>query len=207
MKNIISFFFISSISSFWSNHLYSQGNHADYFQFEYFHQAGQVNHEFAALGYTKYFNFAGNITIDYHFAVGWDAKNGGLYAHTPAATVIGFMLLDQSPGIGFSNIGILLGAIPEGIGIWVGKDKTSHLGFNIAPADLYAGYGALGSNIAYIPNLSFQQIIFEDELFGSLIGYSSLGYTYHQKFAPENACFRVGIGYQNKSRSKSTHAY
>jgi hypothetical protein len=205
MKNIISFFNVFSIITFGSYCAYSQGNHADYFQFEYFHQPSEVNHEFAAFGYTKYFNVAGNFTIDYHFSIGWDVKNGGLYAHTPAATIIGFMLLDQSPGLGFSNIGVLLTAIPEGIGFWVGKDKTSHIGFNIAPADLYAGYGPLGSNIAYIPNLSFQQVIFEDELFGSLNGYSSIGYTYHQKFAPENACFRIGIGYQNGSRSKSRH--
>ena len=202
MKLLKILFFISSL---WLNNtllIQAQGNHADFFQLEYFHHPSQINHEYAAFSYVKYINFAGNFTIDYHFAVGWDVRNGGLYAHTPAATVLGFMLLDQTQGLSFSNIGVLLTVIPEGIGMWVGKDKTAHLGFNIAPADLYAGYGNYDSNIAYIPNLSFQQIIFQDELFGSLHGYTSLGYAYREKFSPENACLRLGISYQNGSKPK-----
>jgi len=183
----------------------SQATQDGLFQAEYFYQNHEVAHQFVALGVTKYYSFYNQFTFDYHYALGWDVVNNGFYIHTPAAASLGFILLQQSQGFQIGDLAVLFSLIPEGIGLWVGPEsKKAHISFNIASTDFYAGFGNIEKHFDYIPNISFQQIIYDDPRFGTFFGYSSLGYDYQKKWAPQNACIRLALSYE---RPKKTDGY
>jgi hypothetical protein len=172
----------------------SQKSDNTFVQLEYFYQNKEVTHHFTAIGVTKYVSFYNQFTFDYHYALGWDAANGGFYIHAPAAASLGFLLMAANQGIAWNDLGILFTLIPEGVGMWLGPDeKQAHLSFNLASTDFYAGYRDIDKHFDYIPNIAFQQVIFEDARWGTLLGTTSLGYEYQKKWSPQNACIRLGI--------------
>lgn len=175
----------------------SQGTQDGLFQAEYFFQNHDVPHQFLALGVTKYYSFYDQFTFDYHYALGWDVVHNGFYIHTPAAASLGFILLQQSQGFQIGDLAVLLSLIPEGVGMWVGpENKKAHISLNLASTDFYAGFGNIPKHFDYIPNISFQQIILDDPRFGTFFGYTSLGYEFQKKWAPQNACIRLAIAFE-----------